>query len=262
MKVNGFSSVLNSNINIVENNPQKKYATKNFNTNLNTEPKAFTGLTLVKIPAYRKLKAKAFSTATKENYKPAIEWGTPVQYKYIQKNAEYGEQKFHENLNPKTLKIETERKSGIDLDNLSHPNGSIGVASRLNDVISTSGMWQCAAISFVNKKENTQVLAHICPTIHKVDNESLIEYIMENMPQDGLEINIAPGIYSDTDNTISFLVETIKKFNKDAEIEFCNFPKGFERVILENGELKCIEENRFRETERNPMDKIFYASTR
>lgn len=262
MKVNGISNVLNNKTNIVENNPQKSCASKNFNTNLNTEPKAFTGLTLVKIPAYRKLKAKVFSTATKENYKPAIKWGTPVQYRYIQKNVEFGEQKFHENLNPKTLEIETDRKSGIDLENLSYPNGSIGVASRLNDVISTGEMWQCAAVSFVNKKENTQVLVHLCPTIHKVDNESLIEYIMENMPQDGLEINIAPGIYPDTDNTISFLVETIKKFNKDAKIEFCNFPKGFERVILENGKLKCIEENRFRETESNPLDKIFYASTR
>ena len=171
-----------------------------------------------------------------------------------------GYQKFHSELNPKTLETIEEKKTGIDLSNFVTPNGSIGIASKLNEVLSTDGMLQCAAISFVNKKDNTQVLLHLCPGVHKADNEALIEYIMKNMKQKGLEIGIAPGSYTDTDNTISFLIENVKKYNENAEIKFYNFPNESGRVILENGKMKFIKNNLFRATKINPMDRIFYAS--
>ena len=238
-----------------------KYNGINPITNLDSDPKAFLGISLIKMPAWKKLRPKIFSTVTPKKYSPSVKRKTPVCYKYIQKGKEIGEQKFHPDFRAKTLEIETSKKSGIDLANMVYPKGTIGIASKLDETISTSNMWQCAAASFVDKKGNTQALVHFCPTIHKHDNEDFIKYILKNMPEENVEISIAPGIYPETDNTISFLVDTIKKYNKKAKIEFCNFPKGYERVVLENGKLKCIEDKLFTTTKRNPLDRIFFAST-
>ena len=96
MKLNCIKNIFGDNIETSKIKSQKiKYNGINPITNLDSDPKAFLGISLIKIPAWKKLRPKIFSTVTPKKYSPSVKRKTPVCYKYIQKGKEIGEQKFH-----------------------------------------------------------------------------------------------------------------------------------------------------------------------
>ncbi|MBE7706413.1 MAG: hypothetical protein E7Z91_04130 [Cyanobacteria bacterium SIG30] len=230
--------------------------------NLNNQPSALVNKVFLrcKKPEIIDLKPKSFCTATTKNYESSVPFDSKTKFLYIMDGVGFDTQKFHPKYGAKVLPIETGLKKTVDICNFAHPCGSIAIRSSLDEPLSTSGLMQCCAVSFVDKKNNSQVLLHLCPTIHKKDNEDLIKYILNGFDSKNLEISIAPGCDSVTDKTIEFVMNIIKENDEKAKVNFFEFPKDIGRVILENGKLKCIDERNFMVTECNPSNRLIYAS--
>ena len=228
--------------------------------NLNADPKAIAGASSITLPAWKKLQPVKFIATNFDNYAPVPGYYEPVSYKFIQKQEIGPYQKFNPELSPRILEIVKKPCFGADLENLAYPSGSIAMASGLSEAISTSEMWQCCAASFASKKDNVQVLLHLCPTVDVESNKDLIRYIINNLPKDNIEMSVVPGLYADTDHTISFLVDAVRNLNSKIKINFCDFPPNYRRVILQNGELKCIDNKMFAILATNPIDRIMYAT--
>jgi hypothetical protein len=164
-------------------------------------------------------------------------------------------------LNPKTLEITDELIPSEHISNLSFPFGSLAISSDLDKTLSTDDLWQCAAVSVVDKMHDLQTLIHFCPSVPTAVNEKLIEHILEVSKPKDIEVTIVPGCYADTDLTIDYLVNKITDFSKGAKIKFANFPdEKHHTVILKNGKLSAAENiNVIKNT--NPVDKLSVATS-
>ena len=139
--------------------------------------------------------------------------------------------------NPITLDIVSGTRKTLHASNFAPPYGTNAVTSKLDETLSTSGLLQCSAISVVDRKHNLQTLIHCCPTVS--GNEDLLKYIFSHSNPKDLEIMLVPGCYKETDTTVDFLVDFIKKNASEAKFNFANFPNDDTDVlILYNGILK------------------------
>jgi hypothetical protein len=163
--------------------------------------------------------------------------------------------------NPDTLKILDESVVTDNLSNLLFPCGTLAISSDLKGNLSTEGLWQCAAVSFVDKKHDLQTLMHFCPTVSTDANEKVLEYILSASNPKDLEVTIVPGCYIDTDLTVEYLFNKINDFSKGAKIKFANFPdNNHDTVILKDGKLYAADyKNVIKNT--NPIDKLIFASS-
>lgn len=108
---------------------------------------------------------------------------------------------------------------------------------------------------------------HCYPKNSQEDVEAMLKYVIDNSSKD-LGITIITGTDDICEETISCLVDSLKKLSPNNKIKFANFSKDvriFNRaVVLENGKLSCctndeLENNTAKET--NPVDKISYIKT-
>ena len=178
--------------------------------------------------------------------------------KYINDIEPYSEQAtIKAEYNPSTLNTVTGVRKTLDASNFDAPNGTVAIPATLDETLSTSGLLQCAAVAVVDKNQNLQTLIHCCPTVD--GNEDLIKYILSHSKPEDLDITIVPGFYKETDATVDFLIDTIKKHAPESNLNFANFPdKDIDVVILEKGELKCGTRDNIKPTV-NPMDRIVHA---
>lgn len=147
------------------------------------------------------------------------------------------------------------------VDNLHYPNGSVAITKGFDDVISTSGLWQCAGLAIVDKKEKTQTLLHFCPTVLKKYNDELLDYLLKFGDPENLEFTIVPGCFDDTDNTMAVLFDKIKEKIPKANINFKFFPENSDEVlVLKNGNLFSTEYSNILSKVVNPMEDICYAT--
>ena len=201
---------------------------------------------------------------------------------------------FSEILSPVTLKRTSPAKGTkiIHLDNFKEPGGTIAASSSLEEYIATDRLRDCACMTIKDKIHNAQTLIHCWPDENINFNKEIIEYIFENSSKEGLEINLIPGILSETSDTLAFLYDMIKKYAPYAKIKYCNFPniKGFNvhgnpriqeynysvlenefkhriaqadnrAVILHDGDVTCCLNFELETGNKilNPTDKLIYA---
>lgn len=170
--------------------------------------------------------------------------------------------KFKPEYNAKELSVLDEEIGEVfSVDNLYYPHGSIALTKDFDDTIITSNLWQCAALSIVNKKENIQTLLHFCPTMLKKYNDELLDYLLKFGDPENLEFTIVPGCFDDTDNTMAVLYDKIKEKIPNANINFKFFPKDSDEVlVLKNGNLFSTEYSNILSKVVNPMEDICYAT--
>ena len=184
-----------------------------------------------------------------------------THYNFIQKDKETGNITFKKELNPQKLPYTKGKFKGYGISNFQNPHGSIAIQTRLKTTISTSGLYQCAAVSFVDRKNNLQTLLHLCPTADKKSNLLLLDYLTSNCNKDNLEISIVAGCDAYTDDTITLLMRFIREKCPTSKVNFMDYPDEYANtIILNNGNLQCLDSNsNFECLSTNPYSKIIYA---
>lgn len=190
-------------------------------------------------------------------------WGSKFSFpefldKYVDKVNDYVELvTIKSEFKPEILPKFIGRVNTLDVSNSVKPYGTLAISSTLDKYLSTSGLKVCAGASIVDRSHNLQTILHCCPTVG--ENESLIKYILSHSNPKDLEITIVPGANIETDTTLDFLVECIKKYAPQAKIKFANFPDmDSSTLILHNGILKCgTYENVIPKI--NPLDRIIFG---
>ena len=179
---------------------------------------------------------------------------------YVKKFKE-AETRFKASLNPYTLPVGKFSKETMHICNFMNPHGSIAISSKLNEKISTDGLLQCAAVSFVDRNNNLQTLLHCCPGVSAKSNRVILDYILSCYKDSVPEITIIPGCYEETDSTISFIVDNIKDIlGEKCKINFANTAENYSNIILENGELSCSEIPNSGLSKSNPANRIIFNS--
>lgn len=169
-------------------------------------------------------------------------------------------------LNPITMKKQElpKDKKLLEVSNFAYPYGTVMATTSLDECIATGKLLQCAGVAIVDKAKNQQTLMHCYPKNSQEDVEAMLKYVIDNSSKD-LGITIITGTDDICEETISCLVDSLKKLSPNNKIKFANFSKDvriFNRaVVLENGKLSCctndeLENNTAKET--NPVDKISY----
>ena len=147
--------------------------------------------------------------------------------------------------NPITLKRTTlpQDKKFIHVSNFHAPKGSISATTPLNECIVTDKIYQCAAVSIVDKSQNMQTLVHCFPGQTQEEITALLKHITSKSNPKNLECIIAPGVYDITDNTIVGIKTALDDVASGYNLRFANFSKEtriFDRaLILQNGEFSC-----------------------
>lgn len=99
--------------------------------------------------------------------------------------------------------------------------------------ISTVGMYECAALYIPDKASEKHFLWH-------VDKNTSVEKIAENIKKNNLpadKIWIAEGCNSQTQKTISNIIEAVKSINKNVRVAVVSPSKEEQEVIGYKGEL-------------------------
>lgn len=184
----------------------------------------------------------------------------------VNRYVDWDNARILKNLNPVTLKKKElpKDKKLLEISNFVYPSGSVMATTSLDDCIATGKLLQCAGVAIVDKAKNQQTLLHCYPGDSQEDVEALLKHVTDNAGKD-LDITIITGTYDSCEDTISCLVDTLKKLSPKNKIKFANFSKDvriFNRaVVLENGKLSCctndeLENNTAKIT--NPLGKISY----
>lgn len=179
---------------------------------------------------------------------------------------DYDNARILKELNP--IKMEKRElpkdKELIEVSNFEFPSGTIMATTSLDKCLASGKFLQCAGVAIVDKAKNQQTLMHCFPGDAQVDVDKLLKHIIDNSSKD-LDITIITGTDDCSENTISYLVDSLKELTPDTEVKFANFSKDvriFNRaVILEDGKLSCctndeLENNKAKIT--NPIDEISY----
>lgn len=186
----------------------------------------------------------------------------PDELNYNAKYIEADCGRFHKKYNPTVLPQVKPNGNTIFLSNYVYPRGSVGAFSTLDREISTAGIFQCASVAIVDKTHNTQSLLHISPFVSKDRSGELIKHVISNSNSKDLKISIIPGCFDESDFTVDFIVNTIKKLVPNQKINFVNFPRTVDyydrAVILRNGELSCCDVSEITKNNINPKNNLLY----
>lgn len=171
-------------------------------------------------------------------------WGEQKNFRWINPDCNIVTQcRFMDNIRANTMPIIRPSKAMYV-----SPVGTNAISGTLREPIATDGLLQCAALAVVDKTHNLQTLVHCNPGMSAKENRAILEYILSHSAAQDLEIAIAPGFYTKTENMISYLVDNIKDIMPEAKINFVNFPdSNHTSVILEGGILKCCKKLKSRE---------------
>ena len=231
------------------------------NVDLNNQPISEVNKSLVKRKYGELLKSKYIHEPDSRFPESCLTTQYKTHYNFIQRDKDTGNITFKKELHPQKLPYIKGEIRGYQISNFHNPGGSIAIQTRLKSTIGTSGLYQCAAVSFVDRKNNLQTLLHLCPMADKRSNLLLLDYLTSNCDKNNLEISIVPGCDTYTDDTITLLMGFIKEKCPTSKINFMDYPNLYDdQIVLNNGTLQCIDdEGRFEATAINPYSKIIYA---
>lgn len=183
----------------------------------------------------------------------------------IPKLYNYVYDKFYDWAKPKILKEYTSSiKESIHLTNFDKLDGSLAVSSGFDGtVLSTDGLFQCAGLSIVDRKQSLQSLIHCYAWEEPSDMKKMLEYILKHSKPNDLEISLIPGCRATTCNTIDGVNDLIKQIHPQAKINYMNFPDNITRngnlaIVLKNGELNFCHTDMIQNKNINPLNRIVY----
>lgn len=174
---------------------------------------------------------------------------------------------FKNSVTPQFLKEQTiPVKKSLHLSNFDKLDGSLAISSKLDGtVLSTDGLYQCAGISIVDKKQDVQTLIHCYADQATVDVKKMLEYITKQSNHRDLNISIIPGCRATTSSTVAGINDLLKNICPQSKINYMNFPKrilrsGETAILLQNGELSFCNTNMIAEKLINPIEQVIYFS--
>lgn len=261
MQINKINNIsFGNNIQRKALNTKEEYSTYR-SVDLNAQPSTTINKSIVKMHNVPLLKPKGIQGRWSSDYENCLNKNKRDNFNYIQINPETNEIEFKKELNPTKLPITNEKLKGFEISNFHQPNGSITIQTRLKTSLMTTGLFQCAAVSFVDRQHNLQTLLHLCPTVNKNSNLKLLKYLISNCDKNSLEVSIVAGCDTDTDDTITLVMDFIKEHCSNAKVNFMEFPDDYnDAVVLHNGVLQCFDGySNFEKFSINPIDKIIYA---
>lgn len=170
---------------------------------------------------------------------------------------------FTSKANAENLKIKEPNSKVIEISNFDEPSGTIAGSTTLDKTLYTDRLAQCAALAVVDKAHNTQTLIHVYPGYTVTNNKQLINHVLNSSNPKDLEISIVPGYAKVTQSTVQFLLDTVKEYSKDIDVQLFNFPNKelgkFNRgLLLQNGKLYCCDMNKVTDKITNPKENISY----
>ncbi len=170
---------------------------------------------------------------------------------------------FTSKANAKKLQIKQPNSQVIEISNFDDPAGTIAGSTTLDKALYTDRLVQCAALAVVDKAHNTQTLIHVYPGYTVASNKELINHVLNSSNPKDLEVSIVPGYSKVTQSTVQFLLDTVKEYSKDIDVQLFNFPKKelgvFNRgLLLQNGKLYCCDMNKVTDKVTNPKENISY----
>ena len=170
---------------------------------------------------------------------------------------------FTSKANAENLKIKEPNSKVIEISNFDEPSGTIAGTTTLDKTLYTDRLAQCAALAVVDKAHNTQTLIHVYPGYTVTNNKQLINHVLNSSNPKDLEISIVPGYSKVTQSTVQFLLDTVKEYSKDIDVQLFNFPNKelgkFNRgLLLQNGKLYCCNMNKVTDKITNPKENISY----
>lgn len=170
---------------------------------------------------------------------------------------------FSDKANAKRLEIKKPNCKVIEISNFDEPSGTIAGSTTLDKTLYTDRLAQCAALAVVDKAHNTQTLIHVYPGYTVANNKELINHVLNSSNPKDLEVSIVPGYSKVTQSTVQFLLDTVKEYSKDIDVQLFNFPKKelgiFNRgLLLQNGKLYCCDMNKITDKVTNPKENICY----
>ena len=246
--------------NVTKKTPTQQNSSDITTCDLNRQPSNVINQSLVKRKNVPLLKPKYFNSNSPKN-ESCLSINDKRTLNYIQENPKTGELEFKKELNPEKLPIANGKFKGFKINHFVLPNGSIAMQTRLKTSLSTASLYQCIAVSFVDRKSNLQSLLHLCPLIDKKANTNLLKYLTSNCDKDNLEISIVHGCDEDTDDAITFLLDFIKENCPNAQVKFMDYPEeGYDFLVLNNGNLQVLETYQdFEKIATNPRKRIIHA---
>ena len=173
---------------------------------------------------------------------------------------------FTSKANAKKLQIKQPNSQVIEISNFDDPAGTIAGSTTLDKALYTDRLVQCAALAVVDKAHNTQTLIHVYPGYTVASNKELINHVLNSSNPKDLEVSIVPGYSKVTQSTVQFLLDTVKEYSKDIDVQLFNFPKKelgvFNRgLLLQNGKLYCCDMNKVTDKVTNPKENISYIES-
>lgn len=170
---------------------------------------------------------------------------------------------FTSQANAKKLQMKEPNNKVIEISNFDDPSGTIAGSTTLGETLYTDRLAQCAALAVVDKAHNTQTLIHVYPGYTVDSNKQLINHVLNSSNPKDLEVSIVPGYSKVTQSTVQFLLDTVKEYSKDIEVQLFNFPNEYLGVfnrglLLQNGKLYCCDINKVTDKITNPKENISY----
>ena len=173
--------------------------------------------------------------------------------------------KFFNFVSPQTLQqYHKPIKKSLHLSAFNTLSGTLGASSEFGDkILSTDGLFECAALAIVDTKQQLQSLLHCYAWENKYDLTRILNYITRHSNPNDLEFFFVPGCRKETANTISAINDILKKKCPQAEFNYMNYPNYYKQsgdtaLVLQNGELKFCNTNMIQNKRVNPFNEIIY----
>ena len=183
----------------------------------------------------------------------------------IPKIYDYVNGRFYNAVKPKTLKEWTSPiEESIHLTNFDKLDGSLAVSSGFDgSVLSTDGLFQCAGLSVIDKRQSVQSLVHCFAWEVTSDMKKMLEYILKHSNPKNLEISLIPGCRATTCSTVDGINDLVKQIYPNVKVNYMRFPENVPKsgdlaVVLKNGELGFCNTNMIQKKNINPLDRIIY----
>lgn len=144
-------------------------------------------------------------------------------------------------IGPKSRKLNPISLEGITEGTSIYDYPAFKKADSLNHVITTSGLWQCAALVIINKKEGWHYLAHVTAT---TGSEDILNNFKDNkINPKGCDIYVLPGIEKQTKYTVGEILTALETVDKNLpeKVQFVHFAPDVITVASYNGDVWAVK---------------------
>lgn len=183
-----------------------------------------------------------------------------INYLKAKPDVEDSEHVFFQTAESTPMPIAASPKAGIMIDNFSSPGGTISIEGNLSDTFYTKELYQCAAVSIVDRAKNLQKFMHFFLYSDEQDTLRLIKFLTRGMKKP--EVTLVPGTRAETNQSLEFLTNAFKDFFPKMSPKFLHVPETLKVkdtfIGLHEGNIFCTKKRPELVTEVNPKERIIF----